>query len=859
MSRPPQGALSVVPELPNRHGMSQLLADLRYTMRSLRRVPLFTSVAVFSMAFGIAANTAVFTLLDQVILRTLPVPRPAELVQVHARGMESFGGGMGDGTELSYPMYRDLRDGNSVFAGMFCRMPTSLHVGYGGQTEQVVGELVSGTFFPLLGVRPALGRLFTPDDERAPGGHPIAVLGFSHWRARFNGDPSIVGRTITVNGHSLEVVGVIQAGFEGLDIGQPVQLYVPVSMQPQMGPAWLQLEGRRFRWVQVFARLRPGMTPRTAQAGIQPLYRSLLQQESTDAGFAQASADTKRRFLEGALTVEDASRGHSTLRELVSEPLTILMALAGGVLLIVCANVSNLLIARGAARQREMALRLAVGAARRQIVRLLLIESLVLAALGAVVGLILASWGADGLLGYFVTPDAPHAVTATPDGRVLLFTCALTVLTASLAGILPALRSTRVDVAPALKASGGGGVREEPRLRKTLVVAQIALSFTLLIAAGLFLRSLQNLLDVDPGFRTSQMLTFDFDLSRSGYDRARAATFMTTFLEKVSHVPGASSAAFSFQTLLGNGGWGMGLTVEGYKPPRGEGAGAALNAVSPGYFATLGIPVLGGREFDWRDDHATALKEGWPYRVAVVNETFAKRYFNGANPVGRRIGIGDNPGTPTPIEIVGLVKDTRYGAIREEQTAQVFFPYLQATIEYLTAYVRTAGDPYVVMQAIRREMSALDPQIAVYGVTTLEERVERSVVNESMIASLSATLGAMATLLSIIGLYAVMAHTVTRRTHEIGIRMALGAPAKRIAAAFLREAGVLVGIGLAIGLVVAWWLGRYVQHQLYGVVPADRETLVLAAALLAIVAGIASLLPALRAARLTPMAALRND
>jgi predicted permease len=839
--------------------MSQLLADLRYALRTLRRVPLFTTVAVLSMAFGIAANTAVFTLLDQVILRTLPVVRPAELVQVHAAGMENFGGSLGDGTELSYPMYRDLRDQNGVFTGMFCRAQTSLHVGHDGRTEQVAGELVSGTFFPLLGVRPAAGRLFTPDDDRTAGGHPVAVLGFAYWRSRFNSDPAIVGRTITVNGQPLEVVGVVQQGFEGLDIGQPAQLYVPVSMQPKMGPAWLQLEGRRFRWVQVFGRLRSGMTPETAQAGIQPVYRALLQQESSGTDFNRASADTKRRFLEGALTVADASHGHSFLREFVTEPLTILMALAGGVLLIVCANVSNLLIARGAGRQRELALRLAVGAARRQIVRLLLVESLVLAALGAIIGLILASWGADVLLAYFVTPDAPLAVTANPDSRVLLFTCALTVLTALLAGLLPAFRSTRVDVTPALKGSGGASVREEPRLRKTLVVAQVALSFTLLIAAGLFLRSLHNLMDVDPGFRTSRMLTFGFDLSRSGYDRARAAAFMNTFLDKVSRVPGASSAAFTFQPLLGNGGWGMDLTVEGYQPPPGESAGAALNAVSPGYFKTMGIPLLAGREFDSRDDHATALPEGWPYRVAIVNETFAKRYFKGLNPVGRRMGIGSAPGTTTPIEIVGLVKDTRYAAIREEQSAQAFFPYLQATIEYLSAYVRTDGDPSVVMHAIRREMSALDPQIAIYGVSTLEERVERSVVNESMIASLSAMLGAMATLLSIIGLYAVMAHTVTRRTREIGIRMALGASARGIASRLLREAGALIATGLVVGLMVAWWLGRYVQSQLYGVMPADRETVALAALILTMVAGVASLLPALRAARLTPMSALRDD
>jgi predicted permease len=839
--------------------MTNLLNDLRYSLRSLRRAPLFTSVAVLSIAFGLAANTAVFTLLDQVILRKLPVAHPSELVQVHARGMETYAGGMGDGTELSYPMYRDLRDQNSVFAAMFCRMPTSLHVGYRGRTEQVAGELVSGTFFPVLGIQPALGRLFTAQDDRTAGGHPIAVLGFHHWRTRFNGDPAIIGQTITVNGSPLEVIGVVRQGFEGLDVGQPVAVYVPVSMQPKMGPAWLQLEGRRFRWVQVFARLRSGVTAAAAQAGVQPLYQGLLRQESADAAFAQASAETKRRFLESGLTVQDASRGHSALRESLTEPLKILMAIAAGVLLIVCANVANLLVARGAGRHRELALRLAVGAGRGRIVRLLLVESLVLAALGGAAGLLMASWGADVLLAYFASPDSPPAVTASPDGRILVFTCALTGLTALLAGIVPAFRSTRVDVGPALKGSGGAVLGAQPRLRKTLVVAQVAISFMLLIAAGLFLRTLENLMGVDPGFRTSQMLTFSFDLARSGYDPERAHLFMKTFLDRIPRTPGVSAAAFTFQPLLGNGGWGMGLAVDGYRPPPGESAGAALNAVSPGYFTTMGIPVLAGREFDSRDDRAAALPKGWPYRVAAVNESFVKQYFNGATPIGRHIGIGGDPDTPMPIEIVGIVKDTKYSAIREEQRPQVFFPYLQGNIEYLTAYVRTSQDPHVVMQAVRREMAALDPAVAIYDVATLDERVERSVVNESMIATLSAALGVMATLLSIMGLYAVLAYTVTRRTREIGIRMALGAPAGQIAGGVLREAGVLIALGLLVGLIAASWLGRYVQNQLYGIAPADPVTIVVASLTLTLVAGIASVLPARRAARLTPMAALREE
>ena len=491
--------------------MTHLLHDLRFATRSLRKAPLFTAVAVLSIAFGIAANAAVFTLVDQVLLRRLPVTRPSELVQVDAAHTESYGGGMGDGTELSYAMYKDLRDSNPVFAGMFCRFAAALQISEAGRSERVLGELVSGTYFSVLGVTPAVGRLFTPAED-TPNGRPVAVLSYGYWQSRFNGEPSVVGRTIPINGHQFEIAGVVRAGFDGLDIGQPPQVYVPVAMQPQIGPAWLELDGRRFRWVQVFARLRAGVTAAQAQAGVQPLYQSLLQREVADKAFAAASPSTREQFLKGALKVTSAARGHSGLRRSVTEPLLILMAVALGVLLIVCANVANLLIARGAARHRELALRLAIGATRWQIARLLLVESIVLAALGTASGLLLASWGADLLLQYYVTPDNPIAVAADPDLRIVLFTAGLAAATTLLAGCVPALRSTRVDVAPALRSAGGASASEQPRLRKALVVAQVALSFLLLIGAGLFVRSLKNLLDVDTGFRTSQVLAFSVDL-----------------------------------------------------------------------------------------------------------------------------------------------------------------------------------------------------------------------------------------------------------------------------------------------------------------------------------------------------------
>jgi predicted permease len=766
---------------------------------------------------------------------------------------------MGDGTELSYAMYRDLAEHNQVFSGMFCRMGTSVSVTTSERSELVAAELVSGTFFPELGVQPAVGRLISAADDRVAGAHPVAVLGYGYWQSRFGGDRAIVGRTVTVNNQPLEIIGVIEPRFPGFDIGRPPQMYVPIAMQPKMGPAWLKLETRRFRFVQVFGRLRQGVALPAAQASLQPLYRSILEREVTDQAFASASADTRRRFLEGALKVTDASRGHSGFRSQISEPLLILMAVAGGVLLIVCANIANLLLARGAARHRELALRLAVGANRFQIVRLLLVESLALAVIGAAAGLVIASWGAHFLLSFYVTPDSPLPIQADPDTRVLLFTSLLTIVTAVVAGIVPALRSSRLDPAPALKTSGGGVVAEQPTLRKSLVVAQVTLSFVLLCAAGLFVRSLTNLMAVDPGFTTERVLTFNVDPSRAGYDAERARTFAQSLLDALARTPGARSAAYSFMPILTGSAWGMGVTIEGYQPPQGEEAGSMFNGVSPGFFKAMGIPILAGREFDERDGPVTPAPEGWPYRAAVVNETFVERYFKGQNAIGRRMGIGTDPGTPMPIEIVGVSRNTRYTGIREDARPQVFVPYRQATMENIAVYVRTDIDPDVVMQSIRRAVASIDSRVPVFEVATFEQRVEQSVANERLVAALSATLGTMATLLALVGLYGVIAYTVTRRTREIGIRLALGAVGAQIARGVLREAGTLVLIGLVIGGGGAWWLGRYVQSQLYGVTPADPATITAAAAALVVVGALAALVPARRASRVSPMTALREE
>ena len=506
------------------------------------------------------------------------------------------------------------------------------------------------------------------------------------------------------------------------------------------------------------------------------------------------------------------------------------------------------------------ALRLAVGASRVQIVRLLLVESLALAIAGALAGLLLATWGAQFLLGFYVTPGSDIAVGADPDGRVLLFTMAVAVATAVIAGLVPAFRSSRVDLAPTLKSSGGGVVAEQPTLRRTLVVAQVTLSFVLLCGAGLFVRSLQNLAAVDPGFITDRVVTFSVPPGIAGYDAARARTFADTLVQRVERTPGVSAAAYSFMPLLGGGGWGMNLIVEGYRPPSpDEEPGAAINAVSPGYFKAMGIPLLAGRDFDERDGPVADPGDGWPYRAAIVNQTFAERYFKGANPIGRRLGFDTDPGSPTPIVIVGVARDSRYRGIKEDAHPQVFVPFRQARMETIAFYVRAAGDVDAVMQSIRRTVAALDPLVPIYEVSTLEDRVSQSIVNERLIAALSTALSSMATLLAVVGLYGVMAYSVTRRTREIGIRMALGAVGRQIAAAVMREAGVLIAAGLALGLAGAWWLGRYAESQLYGVAPNDLATIAVAAAVLAAIGAFAAFFPARRASRVSPITALRDE
>jgi predicted permease len=876
----------------------QILRDLRYAVRGLARSPLFTSVALLSIALGIGANTAIFTLVDEVLLRRLPVKNPDQLVLFN--GARPHYGSNSGGNMLSFPMYEDFRDdfvgsldsqaasaaqaGRSassrlprvsapvangapvpkIFSGMFARRPIAMNVGLDGQTERVPGELVSGTYFQVLGVGAAIGRVIVPEDDKRNDG-PVAVLSYDYWRTRFGADPSIVGRTITVNSNKLTIIGVSQAGFDGVDIGYVPNIRVPVLMKAQMTPNWDDVDNRRSRWVNVFGRLNPGVTREQAKAALQPYFHNILAQEVLDAAFSGTTSYTREQFLKGQVDLLDAAQGRSPLRQQLSQPLWLLLGIVGGVLLIACANVASLLIARATARQKEIAVRLALGASRGRIVGQLLVESVVLAAIGGVLGLVIASWTTRFLLGFLPLSDTPHVISGSIDNRVLVFNFALSLATGLLFGLVPALRSTRPNLAPTLKdqvgavVGGGGGVR----LRKGLVVAQVMVSVLLLISAGLFIRSLRNLRLLDLGLKTDNLIAFNLSPTLSGYTPLRTKRFDKQVLDRVSALPGVSGMAFAQMGLLEGNEWDSSMSIEGYEGKPGENINPYCNAVSPNYFKTVGIPLVAGRDFDDRDVRFEAAdpKAQLPsYKVAIVNQSFAKQYFGERNPVGRHIGFGSNPGTKTPIEVIGVVKDSKYTGVRDEIPRQVFFAFMENdTVGGAVMYVRTTSQPDAAFGAVRQVVRQLDSNIPIYNLRTLEHQIDQSLLNDRLIATLSTAFGVLATILAVIGLYGVMAYMVARRTREIGVRMALGAVAGDVIWLVMREVLVLVGSGLALGLVASWGLGRFVGSQLYGVTGSDPVTIAGACALLASVAALAGYIPARRATRVNPVLALRYE
>jgi predicted permease len=827
--------------------------DLRYAVRSLLKSPIFTAVAVLSLALGIGANSAVFTLLDQAILRALPVRDPSQLVQLTQNGIY-----MGSNTGMhsfSYPMYRDFSKQNQVFEGMFCRHSVPFSVAFQGRNERVAGEVVSGTYFPVLGVNAAFGRLFTAADDLAPEAAPYAVLGYDYWLSRFSADHSVLGKELLVNDHKFTIVGVAAPRFKGIEPLFETQVFVPVAMAAQITRETKPLEERRRRWLQVFGRCKPGVSPAAVQTSLQPIFHNVLQMEVQEKDFARSSPYARQQFLKMTLAVLPGQSGHSRVKQFLEAPLWAMMAMVGLVLLIACANVANLLIARGASRQKEIAVRLALGASRRQLVGQLLIESLLLGVAGALVGLLLSAWSMRLLVSIMPQQiDPPLVFTVNPNLRVMLFAFLASLLTALLFGLAPALQATRAELAVTLKdqaaAVAGGGQAE---WRKVLVSAQVSLSLLLLISAGLFIGTLRNLKSQTPGFEVANLMSFTIDPTLNGYKADRAKLLYRQLTQNLASLPGVQDAALCVVAPLNFDDWDSTVSVEGYSPKPGEDMNPLFNYVSPGYFQTLKLPLFAGRDFTDRDTLGSS-------KVVVVNEKFARFFFGNQSALGRHIGMGNLAGVKTDIEIVGVVRNAKYQNMRDEPARQVFMPYLQNDwANEMTAFVRTSSPPAQMFPLFRGAVRKLDPNLPIFQMKTEERTVDDVLAVERLVASLSTAFGILATLLAAIGLYGVMAFLVTRRTREIGIRMALGAVTGDVLWLVLREVLLLASIGLAIGLPLALGVAHLLRSQLYGLSPFDPLTIGLAIAGILVVALAAGYFPARRAIRVDPIAALRYD
>jgi predicted permease len=774
------------------------------------------------------------------------------MVQMAAKGSH-YGNNWGTQT-MSYPMYKDFRDRAQVFEGVICRRAFTANLGHGGQVELALVELVSGNYFGVLGLRPALGRLFSQEDDRLKGGHPLVVLAWDFWKSRFGADPGIVNQTVHVNGAPYTVIGVAPAGFQGMETGVATQMFVPVNMQEQIITVMKVLDDRRTRFLNVFARLKPGVTVEQAKASVQPVFHQILDGEVKEEAFAKASKETIARFLKSEMDVIPGGTGSSHVRQQLAAPASVMMGLTVFVLLIACANLANLQLARATARGREIAVRLALGATRLQVARQLLVESLALSCAAGVAGLLIGRWVLQALLSMRESDVSQLTIQATIDARILLFNFGAAAAVGVLFGLAPAWQAARADVSKRLRdeatAAAGGA---HARFRKGLLVGQVTLSLMLLIGAGLFVNSLMNLRRLDPGFRAENLMMFGVDPTSGGYSKERTRDFYKRLTERLKALPGVTAASHANMAVVSGDEWDSSITIEGSDPSQTSKAWAYMNHISPGYFQSLGTQLVAGRDFTWSDAHGTP-------KVCVVNQRFVKEYFPGKDPIGRRVGMGSDPGTKTDIEIVGVVRDFKYENMREEIGRQMYRPFQQMGYGLsMWFYVRTAADPAALAGALRSEVRALDANLPVYGMRTLEKQIERNLVIERLVAILSAAFGALATLLAVIGLYGVMAYLVGRRSREIGIRMALGAEAGHVVRMILGEVSVLVGLGVALGLGGALALTRLVRAQLFGITPWDPGVIAAAIVGLSTVALLAGLLPALSASRADPVRALRHD
>ncbi len=826
--------------------LETLLQDLRYGARMLRRSPGFTTVAVGTLALGIGANTAIFSLINAVMLRKLPVRNPHELVQlttVGPYGVSSF----------SYPGFKRLRDENHVFSGMLAiGWLNGLDATVNGESESVLGRIVSGNFFSLLGVNPVRGRIFSSEDDQTPRGSPVAVISYDYWKRRFGLDASAVGKSITLNGTRFTIVGVTPAGFSGIEVGESPDIYVPMMMEPAFRDAKSWLDMPDYHWLRIVGRLKPGVSREQARADLAVIHHEILAGDP----MKDWSPRERKDFLSIRLEVSSAASGLAfALPREFSEPLFILMGMVGLVFLIACANLANLLLGRATMRKKEIAVRLAIGAGRFRLIRQLLTESVMLATAGGALGLLCAYWTSNALVALMSFGRSPLVLDLRPDPLVLGFTGGSSFLATILFGLAPALRATRVDLTPALKERAGrlGGQRSRLELGKALVVSQVTLSLLLLFGAALFVRTLENLEHVDPGFNRKNVLMFDIDATKSGYQGAAVARLYKEVLERIEAIPGVRSASLAETApITGGGGWDNSAWVQGYTPQPDENMTVYLNSVSPKYFETLGTPLLLGRDFGPQDTESAP-------KVALINQTMARYFFGNSNPIGKKFGWWGEDRNKLQIEIIGVVKDAKYETLREQIPRTAYLDCFQATPGSMTFEIRTSLKPATVVSQVGSEIRAIDKDIRFGGFKTLEEHVDESLGHERLMATLSSLFGILSMLLACVGLYGVMAYAVERRTNEIGIRMALGARQMDVLWMVLRETLLLVLIGVAIGVPAALTGARLISSMLYAVRAIDPVTFVGASLALISVALLAAYIPAQRATKVDPMVALRYE
>jgi predicted permease len=828
--------------------------DLRLALRSLLSTPLVTLVALLSLALGMGANAAIFSLYERVLLRPLPVAEPDRLVNLVGPGPKSgsvSSNNSGDSDSVfSYPMFRDLERAEGPFTSVAAHRSFNANLAYRGSTRSTEGFLVSGRYFETLGLRPALGRLIEPEDDASPGGVPVAVLAHDSWRREFGADPGILNRQIVLNGQSLTVVGVAPAGFNGTTIGQDPEVFVPLAMRGTMTPGWNGYENRRDYWAYLFARLRPGESLESATAAINVTYRSLVQEVEAPLQ-SGLTPETLERFRNKELVLEPGRRGQSDVGEAAGGPLAQLFGVTGLVLVIACANVANLLLTRGANRAGEMAVRLSIGARRRQLLAQLLAESFLLALGGGALGLLVAH-GTLRLITSLLPADALSGLDLGIGPAVWLFLVALSLLT-GLVGLAPAWQSTRSDLLGSLRTLGATASRSRAAagFRATMATLQIALSMTLLISAGLFTRSLYNVSRVDLGIDTEQLLTFALSPELNGYQPAQSLELFARVEEELRAIPGATLVTAGMVPLISGSNWGSNVTVEGFPDDPDADTHSMFNEIGPDYFRTLGIPLLAGREIEDRD------VLGAP-QVAIVNETFARKFALGRDAVGKRMQVG--AGGELDIEIVGLVQDAKYSEVKDQVPALFFTPYRQDDrLGSINFYVRAQAEPETLLAVVRDRVQALDPNLPVENLRTMAVHVRENVYLDRMLTTLSAAFAVLATVLAAIGLYGVVSYRVAQRTREIGLRMALGADGGSVRALVLRQVAALAAIGSVLGVLGALGLGRLAASMLFELQGNDPAVFAAASALLLAVVFVAGMVPATRAARIDPMRALRDQ